>query len=728
MINLYDRIKELSYTIGTGDITLSGPAKGFSPFSSVYASGNELFYAVTDGKYYEIGSGIYLSSPDRIKRFPIKSTSSNQLINFSEGLKEIYVTYPATNAVFNTSGIYSLPKNSGLTFWTSENSLSYSNKVVFDSGNGRIGINTSNPSVSIDVGGPSSSSTIRASGFVAGLRGVSFPSGVNDLSSYSGGVQLTHYEMNNLDQYCLQKGLIGQLTGSDNVLALSGNVNQYILFKKQSAGLFFAGPSGGCVPPCSPGYPTFRLLTPQDLPDLSNVYAPKTHTHTSFSNLDIGDAYSSTYLSLNLPNGLPNSTYRDISVLSINNGSTVFRVNGLGQIDYGTIDVSQINNLSGYLSSAISATASNTSGINNVTDGRLSISSTQSVCDGSGRYLYYTPHIGSRVSLPSIQNNKTTWTTIDFSQGNSGSGVLVADATTLPIQNYSGLDVITPSPDTIKYIYDIYGYLNNNSIKFYAKRWSSHDRSVVSDVDTYVMNPENSFRLHTNDLVQGIYCHSEPVGSTIVRGRYLGTVMTAYMNGSYRFVDVPQKRLIYNANNKLNRSVSSIINYEPDVDETNSLFIWAYDGEGWRKIPYLDPIEVINGVADSNVDLTLSLQCNVFGVTESQYMCGVVPEDETGDQNPCHTKLNAIYNSNIYHETRFYYNMTSGINNLMYADIMKGAYGVELTKTLSSRTNYIPYGYMKFFAVENNLEPNGFQISILDRRTGSYGIMGTYLC
>lgn len=260
MINLYDRIKEVTYTIGTGNFALSGVVRGSSSFSSVYANSGELFYTVTDGVNYEIGSGLYLSSVNQIRRFPIKSTNSNNLVSFTEGLKEIYVTYPATNAVFSTSGLSPVPQNSGLAFWTSANSLSYNSKFVVDSGNGRLGINKSNPTSSIDIGGPSSSSNIKASGFIIGNSGVYFPSGNNGLSSYSGGVQLTHYEMNQTDVY------------SASVIQLSGAVNQNILLKKQNAGTVFAGPPSGCSPPCSPGYPNFRPLTIEDIPDLSTLY------------------------------------------------------------------------------------------------------------------------------------------------------------------------------------------------------------------------------------------------------------------------------------------------------------------------------------------------------------------------------------------------------------------------------------------------------------------------
>ncbi|NDB86491.1 MAG: hypothetical protein EB127_27905, partial [Alphaproteobacteria bacterium] len=102
-VSIFDRVKELSYTLGTGNLLLNGPVPGFSSFGSRYQNNENLFYAVTDGIRYEIGSGVYTNN--EIVRFPTLSTNNNNLINFPEGIKEVYATYPATNCVFTASGI-----------------------------------------------------------------------------------------------------------------------------------------------------------------------------------------------------------------------------------------------------------------------------------------------------------------------------------------------------------------------------------------------------------------------------------------------------------------------------------------------------------------------------------------------------------------------------------------------------------------------------------------------
>ena len=273
MIKLFDRIKERSYTIGTGNFALSGVFSGFASFGSAYSDGDKFFYVANDGSNYELGSGVYIQPTDQIQRFPIKSSNNNQKVDFSEGLKEVYVNYPATNSVFNGSGIDVLPANSGLAFWTSSNSLSSENSFYVDSGNHRLGILKSNPSVAIEVGGPSLFSHVKASGYTTGNSGIYFPPQNNGSSSYLGGRQLTHYEMNQLDQFAFDQDLIDETTGLSAILSLSGNVNQFFLLHKQNAGTFFAGPSSGCDPGCEPNYPVFRPIDIDDLPDLSSEYA-----------------------------------------------------------------------------------------------------------------------------------------------------------------------------------------------------------------------------------------------------------------------------------------------------------------------------------------------------------------------------------------------------------------------------------------------------------------------
>ena len=259
IIALSDRIKELSYSTGTGDFSLDGAAAGFSSFGNAYQNNDALFYAITDGSNYEIGSGQYIvvGPNDYLRRFPFRSSNSNNLVNFTAGVKEVYVTYPGQYSVFTASGLgnFQRPKASGVAFWQSSQILDYDSNFIWDATNNRLGINIANPKSALHIGGTVNESILTVSGVVLGGSGIWF-SGINP---YVGGVQREPFMRNELDP----------TTGTSDVFSLSGVVDQRLLFKKVNAGLVFAGPPSGCAsPPCLPGYPSFRALTAGDIPEL----------------------------------------------------------------------------------------------------------------------------------------------------------------------------------------------------------------------------------------------------------------------------------------------------------------------------------------------------------------------------------------------------------------------------------------------------------------------------
>lgn len=630
MIDIYDRIKETTYTIGTGNFALSGVVRGFSSFSSVYSNSGELFYAVTDGTNYEIGSGLYLSPSNQIKRFPTRSTNGNNLVSFTEGLKEICVNYPATNAVFNTSGLFPIPQNSGMAFWNSSSSLSYSNKFTVDSGNGRIGINKSNPTASIDVGGPSLSSNIKASGFIVGSSGVYFPSGNNGLSSYSGGVQLTHYEMNQTD------------VNSSYIIQLSGNVNQNILLKKQNANMVFAGPSGGCTPPCEPAYPNFRLLAIEDIPSLSSLYY----------SLESGNVLSSR---INSVSGVLNS---------------------------------KVDSVSGVLNSQILSIFQSILTSNNNSFGRLSLSSTDSIYNGSGTTLYFVPHDGNSISL----YNGTLWNNVNF--------------ISKIVSTFSSLN-----PGTI---YDVFGYLNGSDINFELVSWTMYSFGQAP----------NSYRSVGISKFQGIYCKT----SDNTR-RYIGTIRT----GSSAFIDNETNRFICNYNNKIQKRIRSdvISDQEPQY-----LLTWIYNSSIVRKIPYIPQIEIVNGL-DSEINLKLVLDCQI-PYSRSAYTLGIVRDSENfyssvappiSPESPG-SVLDYINSeafdyslSNLYsYESVVLHNTFGQITS----DFLSGDYQDATIKTLTAFIRCKPIGYEKYYGIE--MTHIGSPIVGGNILLNSYGIMGIYEC
>tara|TARA_Y100000361_G_scaffold110294_1_gene100337 strand:- start:8981 stop:9922 length:942 start_codon:yes stop_codon:yes gene_type:complete len=259
-IKLADRIKEKSYSIGTGRLDLDGAFAGSSRFSEAYVSGDSFFYAISDGTDYEVGSGIYAF--DTVNhyieaRFPAESSNSDNLVNFNTGLKEVYVTYPGKFSVFTASGQadFKQPDASGVAFWGSEQILSYDENIVWNNQNKYLGI-LGNPEYPLDVRGQIEKSAIRSSGVIVGDSGVMF-SGVS--VSYSGGRQLEPFLRSELDD----------TTGTDDVFSLSGLVDQRLLFKKQPPSQVFAGPSGDCG--CVSDYPVFRPLRFDDIQGVNQI-------------------------------------------------------------------------------------------------------------------------------------------------------------------------------------------------------------------------------------------------------------------------------------------------------------------------------------------------------------------------------------------------------------------------------------------------------------------------
>jgi hypothetical protein len=94
-----DRVKETTTTTGTGTITLAGAVSGFQAFSAI-GNGNTTYYTIAGGSEWEVGVGTYTSSGTTLSRDVIlESSNSGSAVNFSAGVKDVFVTYPAERSV-----------------------------------------------------------------------------------------------------------------------------------------------------------------------------------------------------------------------------------------------------------------------------------------------------------------------------------------------------------------------------------------------------------------------------------------------------------------------------------------------------------------------------------------------------------------------------------------------------------------------------------------------------
>jgi hypothetical protein len=95
-----DRVQETSTTTGTGTFTLAGAVTGFQSFSAI-GDGNTTYYAIVGGSEWEVGLGTYTSSGTTLARTTIlESSNGGTAVNFSAGTKNVFVTYPAEEAVY----------------------------------------------------------------------------------------------------------------------------------------------------------------------------------------------------------------------------------------------------------------------------------------------------------------------------------------------------------------------------------------------------------------------------------------------------------------------------------------------------------------------------------------------------------------------------------------------------------------------------------------------------
>lgn len=94
-----DRVQETTATVGTIALVLTGAVSGFQPLS-VIGNGNTTYYCVVGGTEWEVGIGTYTLVGTVLSRDTILSSSNGgTAVNFSAGVKNVFVTYPAGKAV-----------------------------------------------------------------------------------------------------------------------------------------------------------------------------------------------------------------------------------------------------------------------------------------------------------------------------------------------------------------------------------------------------------------------------------------------------------------------------------------------------------------------------------------------------------------------------------------------------------------------------------------------------
>ena len=98
---LADRVQETTTTTGTGSVTLLGAVTGYQSFA-VIGNTNTTFYTIADqgGANWEVGIGTYSTTGPTLARTTVlASSNSGSLVNFTAGVKTVFVTYPSEKSV-----------------------------------------------------------------------------------------------------------------------------------------------------------------------------------------------------------------------------------------------------------------------------------------------------------------------------------------------------------------------------------------------------------------------------------------------------------------------------------------------------------------------------------------------------------------------------------------------------------------------------------------------------
>ena len=132
---LKDRVRETTTATGTGVVTLAGAVLGYQAFS-VIGDGNTTYYCIAGQltSQWEVGIGTYNLTGNTLTRNTILASSNNDLVvNFSSGIKDIFVTYPAN--VFSAVDIQEFT-TVGTSTWTKPVGARYVEVLMYGGGGG----------------------------------------------------------------------------------------------------------------------------------------------------------------------------------------------------------------------------------------------------------------------------------------------------------------------------------------------------------------------------------------------------------------------------------------------------------------------------------------------------------------------------------------------------------------------------------------------------------------
>jgi hypothetical protein len=101
---LKDRVKESTFTTGTGAVSLEGSSETFDSFQSYMTNGDTTYYAiitsVSGTDEWEVGLGTWNTGNTITRTTVLSGSNGTSAVNFGAGKKDVFMTYPADKAVY----------------------------------------------------------------------------------------------------------------------------------------------------------------------------------------------------------------------------------------------------------------------------------------------------------------------------------------------------------------------------------------------------------------------------------------------------------------------------------------------------------------------------------------------------------------------------------------------------------------------------------------------------
>ncbi len=165
-LKIGDRVRENTSSTGVGGLSLTGAPAGFQRFSAILASGDVTYYSLEENDKFEVGIGTYGSNNLERTTVLSSSNSGNKISLGGSGI--VFITYPASKAIFNSESDQLVLGASGLLFANGTNfkdaklvELSDVNLSGTPVQNSVFDLNITNKSLSIgDQTGPTNSNNI----------------------------------------------------------------------------------------------------------------------------------------------------------------------------------------------------------------------------------------------------------------------------------------------------------------------------------------------------------------------------------------------------------------------------------------------------------------------------------------------------------------------------------------------------------------------------------------